>query len=190
VPNVILWALIVYFVFVYINEKTKFGRYLFAIGGDEDVAARMGINVNKYRIIAFALSGLLTGFATLFLSSKLGVVSGRLGPTYLFNALIAVVIGGTPLSGGIGGVKKTFIGVLIITILEQKNIYRCFDNYNLREWDESHWYRYTCAVYNKNCGPYFCSVCKLNSCAFENRFYEVNGKGVRTRGKREDNYIT
>ena len=118
VPNVILWALIVYFVFVYINERTKFGRYLFAIGGDEDVAARMGINVDKYRIIAFALSGLLTGFATLFLSSKLGVVSGRLGPSYLFNALIAVVVGGTPLSGGIGGVKKTFIGVLIITILE------------------------------------------------------------------------
>lgn len=118
VPNLIIWALLIYFLFVFLSEKTKTGRYIFAIGGKEDVAARMGINVGKYKIIAFSICGLLVGAGTLLLSSRLGMVSARLGPSYLFNALIAVILGGTALSGGVGGVRKTILGVLIITMME------------------------------------------------------------------------
>ena len=118
IPNSIILAGIVYIVFVYLSEKTKTGRYIMAIGGKEDVAARMGINVAKYKIIAFALSGLLIGCGTLFLSSRLGMASAQLGSGYLFSTLIAVVVGGTALSGGVGGVRRTILGVLIITILE------------------------------------------------------------------------
>lgn len=118
IPNLIIWALLIYFLFVFLSEKTKTGRYIFAIGGKEDVAARMGINVAKYKIIAFSISGLLIGAGTLLLSSRLGMASARLGPSYLFNTLIAVVVGGTALSGGVGGVRKTILGVLIVTILE------------------------------------------------------------------------
>jgi ribose transport system permease protein len=118
IPNLIILALIIYFLFVFLSEKTKTGRYIFAIGGKEDVAARMGINVARYKIIAFGISGLLVGAGTLLLSSRLGMASARLGPSYLFNTLIAVVVGGTALSGGVGGVRKTILGVLIVTILE------------------------------------------------------------------------
>ncbi|MBN2049702.1 MAG: ABC transporter permease [Spirochaetales bacterium] len=118
IPNLILWALLIYFLFVFLSEKTKMGRYIFAIGGKEDVAARMGINVGKYKIIAFSICGLLVGAGTLLLSSRLGMASARLGSSYLFNALIAVVLGGTALSGGVGGVRKTILGVLIITMME------------------------------------------------------------------------
>lgn len=118
IPNIILWALLVYLIFVFLSEKTKTGRYIFAIGGKEDVADRMGINISKYRIIAFGISGLLMGAGTVLLASRLGMASARLGSSYLFNTLIAVVVGGTALSGGVGGVRKTILGVLIITILE------------------------------------------------------------------------
>ncbi len=118
VPNMILWAILLYAVFVFLSEKTKTGRYLFAIGGKEDVAERMGINVGKYKVIAFGLCGFFVGAGTLLLSSRLGIASARLGSSYLFNALIAVVLGGTALSGGIGGLRKTVLGVLIITMLE------------------------------------------------------------------------
>lgn len=118
IPNMIIWALLLYIVFVFLSEKTKTGRYLFAIGGKEDVAERMGINVGKYKIIAFSLCGFFVGAGTLLLSSRLGIASARLGSSYLFNALIAVVLGGTALSGGVGGLRKTVLGVLIITMLE------------------------------------------------------------------------
>jgi ribose transport system permease protein len=118
VPNMIIWALLLYALFVFLSERTKPGRYIFAIGGKEDVAARMGINVGLYKIIAFSLCGFFIGAGTLLLSSRLGMASARLGSSYLFNALIAVVLGGTALSGGDGGLRKTVMGVLIITMLE------------------------------------------------------------------------
>ena len=118
VPNVIIWALVVFVVFVFISEKTKTGRYIYAIGGNEDAVRRMGINVNKYRILAFTFSGLLNGVACILLSSFLGMAPARLGDKYLFNSLIAVVIGGTSIMGGAGGLRRTVIGVLLIVIFD------------------------------------------------------------------------
>lgn len=118
IPNIIIWALIVFVLFVFISERTKTGRYIYAIGGNEDAVKRMGINVNKYRIIAFAFSGLLNGVACVLLSSFLGMAPARLGDKYLFNALIAVVIGGTSIMGGVGGLRRTLIGVLLIVIFD------------------------------------------------------------------------
>ena len=118
IPNIIIWALIVFVVFVFISERTKIGRYIYAIGGNEDAVKRMGINVDKYRIIAFAFSGLLNGVASVLLSSFLGMAPARLGDKYLFDALIAVVIGGTSIMGGSGGLRRTLIGVLLIVIFD------------------------------------------------------------------------
>lgn len=118
IPNIIIWALLVYLGSVLFSEKTIIGRYIFAIGGKEDVASRMGINIAKYKIIAFGISGILIGAGTVLLSSRIGMASARLGSSYLFNTLIAVVVGGTALSGGVGGVRYTILGVVIITILE------------------------------------------------------------------------
>ncbi len=117
-PNVILFGFIIFFIFVFISKKTKVGMYIKAIGSNEESMKKMGINVNKYRIIAFAFSGLLNGFACVLLSAYLGMAPARLGDKYLFNTLIAVVVGGTSIMGGVGGLMRTFIGVLLIGIFD------------------------------------------------------------------------
>lgn len=115
-PNIIIWGGIIFVLFLLISKRTKVGRYIKAIGSNEEAVKRMGINVNKYRIIAFAFSGLLSGFACVLLSSYLGMAPAQLGDKYLFNTLIAVVVGGTSIMGGIGGLERTFVGVLLIGI--------------------------------------------------------------------------
>ena len=117
-PNIIIWGFIVFFIFVIISTRTKIGRYIYAIGGNEDAVKRMGINVDKYRIIAFAFSGLLNGIACVLLSSYLGMAPARLGDKYLFNGLTAVIVGGTSIFGGIGGLIRTLIGVLLIGVFD------------------------------------------------------------------------
>jgi len=94
------------------------GRYILAIGSNEESVKKMGINTNKYRIIAFMFSGLLVGIASVLLSSYLGMAPSRLGDKYLFNTLIAVVVGGTSIMGGSGGLMKTLIGVLLISMFD------------------------------------------------------------------------
>jgi len=94
------------------------GRYILAIGSNEESVKKMGINTNKYRIIAFTFSGLLVGIASVLLSSYLGMAPARLGDKYLFNTLIAVVVGGTSIMGGSGGLLKTLIGVLLISMFD------------------------------------------------------------------------
>ncbi|WP_333641873.1 ABC transporter permease [Mesotoga prima] len=118
IPNVIIWSLIVFAVFVFISRKTVVGRYILAIGSNEESVKKMGINTNKYRIIAFTFSGLLVGIASVLLSSYLGMAPARLGDKYLFNTLIAVVVGGTSIMGGSGGLLKTLIGVLLISMFD------------------------------------------------------------------------
>ena len=117
-PNVILWGFIIFFIFVYISKNTKVGMYIKAIGSNENSLKKMGINVNKYRIIAFGFSGLLNGFACILLASYLGMAPARLGDKYLFNTLIAVVVGGTSIMGGTGGLIKTLLGVLLIGMFD------------------------------------------------------------------------
>jgi ribose transport system permease protein len=118
VPNILLWGIIVFVIFVIISTRTKIGRYIYAIGGNESAVKRMGINVDKYRIIAFAFSGLLNGIACVLLSSYLGMAPARLGDKYLFNGLTAVIVGGTSIFGGIGGLMRTLIGVLLIGVFD------------------------------------------------------------------------
>jgi len=118
VPNIILWALIAFVIFWYVSERTRAGRYIYALGGNEPAVRTMGISANRYRVLAFAMSGLLNGIACVLLSSFLGMAPARLGDRYLFNALIAVVIGGTSIMGGAGGLRRTLIGVLVIVIFD------------------------------------------------------------------------
>jgi len=118
VPNIILFGFIVFFVFVIISKKTKIGLYIRAIGSNEESMKRMGINVNKYRVIAFIFSGLLNGFGCVLLCAYLGMAPAQLGDKYLFNTLIAVVVGGTSIAGGVGGLMRTFVGVFLIGMFD------------------------------------------------------------------------
>ena len=100
-----------------IERKTIFGRMGAGIGAEESVLRMMGIPVHRYKIIAFALSGLTAGIAGVISAATLGIVSMSVGEGLLFPAIAACVMGGTLLSGGKGGVLHSLIGVLIIVVL-------------------------------------------------------------------------
>lgn len=117
-PNIALWAILAWAVMVFVGMKTRFGRYMYVIGGGEAVARASGIPVRRYKIYAFALSGACAGLAGALAVARLGAAGPTLGSELLLNTLAAIVVGGTSLSGGIGGVHRTLIGVVIIAVLD------------------------------------------------------------------------
>jgi ribose/xylose/arabinose/galactoside ABC-type transport system permease subunit len=96
---------------------TTFGRYTFAIGGDEEKARVLGIPVDRVKLAMFILSGILAGVGGAVLTSQLGSGSPTVGTGFELMAISAVVIGGTPLTGGMGSIIGTAIGSLVITSL-------------------------------------------------------------------------
>jgi ribose/xylose/arabinose/galactoside ABC-type transport system permease subunit len=117
-PNVALIATILWILMVWVCFKTRFGRYMYVIGGGEAVARTSGVPVVRYKIYAFMLSGALAGIAGTLAVARVGAAGPTLGTDLLLNTLAAVVVGGTSLSGGVGGVHRSLLGVLIITILD------------------------------------------------------------------------
>ncbi len=101
----------------FILRRTVLGRYVYAIGGNEEAARLSGINVDFYKTVVYSLSGLFVALASLIAIGRLGVGNADLGLGYELNAIAAVVIGGTSLMGGIGTVEGTFIGAVILGIL-------------------------------------------------------------------------
>ena len=93
------------------------GRTLYAIGGNPEVARLAGINVNRMTVLVYTISSLLAGVAGLVLAARLDSAQPSLGTAYELDAIAAVVIGGTSLSGGKDGIGGTIIGVLIIGVL-------------------------------------------------------------------------
>lgn len=118
IPNIAVFALATWAAMSVVGLKTRFGRYMYMIGGGEAVATTAGIPVRRYKIYAFAVSGLLAGFAGALAVARLGAAGPTLGQELLLNTLAAIVVGGTSLSGGIGGVHRTIIGVLIVALLD------------------------------------------------------------------------
>jgi ribose transport system permease protein len=117
-PNIALWAIIAWAVMVFVGLRTRFGRYMYIIGGGEAVARASGIPVRRYKLYAFALAGLCAGLAGALAVARLGAAGPTLGNELMLNTLAAIVVGGTSLSGGIGGVHRTLIGVVIIAVLD------------------------------------------------------------------------
>jgi D-xylose transport system permease protein len=101
----------------YILSRTKAGRYLYAIGGNAEAARRAGISVNRYRFLAFILTGFTGGVAGLLYVSRLGGVSDNIDSTLVLYAIAAAVIGGTSLYGGRGKIIHALIGGLIVAII-------------------------------------------------------------------------
>ncbi len=118
VPNIALFAFGVWLLVSIAGQTTRFGRYMYYIGGGEAVARTAGIPVVRYKIYAFALSGATAGLAGALAVARMGAAGPTLGQDLLLNTLAAIVVGGTALSGGIGGVHRTLIGVAIIALLD------------------------------------------------------------------------
>ncbi len=96
---------------------TVLGRYILAIGGNEEATRLSGIRVGRYKIMVFVLGGLLVGLAALIQTSRLGAANPTIGAGFELYAIAAVIIGGTSLMGGQGTILGTLIGALIIGVL-------------------------------------------------------------------------
>ena len=100
-----------------IQDHTRFGRYVYALGGGEDLAALSGIPVAAVRVGAFTLAGVFYALGGILAAAQLGMGNSVIGEGRLFSTITAVVVGGTALSGGQGSVVQTLVGVLIVTVL-------------------------------------------------------------------------
>lgn len=101
--------------FSFLTTRTRFGRYVFAVGGNAEAARRAGINVTGIRIIVFALSGLMAAVGGIIFVSRLTAASTQTGGgTFLLEAIAAAVIGGTSLFGGRGSAWSALLGALEI----------------------------------------------------------------------------
>lgn len=103
--------------FVVITKKTRLGRYVYAVGGNEQTARLSGLNVNRIKVIVYTLAGGLSAIAGLIMTSRLDSAQPNAGMGYELDSIAAVVIGGTSLSGGRGTILGTVIGCLIIGVL-------------------------------------------------------------------------
>lgn len=104
-------------VFVVVTKRTRFGRHLYAVGGNERAARLTGLNVSRIKIAVYTLAGALAGVAGLIVTARLDSAQPNAGLGYELDSIAAVVIGGTSLSGGRGSVTGTVLGCLIIGVL-------------------------------------------------------------------------
>lgn len=101
----------------FLLNRTRFGYYVYAIGGNKTAAQYSGVDVKKYNMLPYVLIGLLCGIGGLVWCARLGSAAATLGNGFEMDAIAAVVIGGTSMSGGVGTVGGTFIGILIIGVI-------------------------------------------------------------------------
>lgn len=117
IQNAALIALITLLVVWFLARRTRFGLYVYAVGGNERVVELAGVRTARVKVLILVLSGITAGLAGLLLTAQLGAAGPTLGSTILLDSIAAIVIGGTALSGGVGGVGRTVLGVLILTVL-------------------------------------------------------------------------
>ncbi len=117
IPNGVLIMFLVAVVCAVILNKTALGRYTFALGSNEEAVRLSGVNVDRWKVIIYAFSGGICGIAGLLIASRLNSAQPALGQGYELDAIAAVVIGGTSLSGGIGTILGTIIGAFIMSVL-------------------------------------------------------------------------
>ena len=116
-PVPAIMMLIMFFILWFILHKTPLGRKTYAVGGNEKVSFIAGIKINRIKIFAYTVTGFLCGMAGAILTSRLNSAQPTAGTGYELDAIAAVVLGGTSLSGGKGRIFGTIIGALIIGTL-------------------------------------------------------------------------
>jgi len=119
IPFAFVIILIMMVALSYITTRTKFGRYLFAVGGNKEAARRAGIPVERIRVYGFMLGSLMAGMAGVFLLARLAsVATDTGGGPLLLNGIAAAVIGGTSLFGGSGKISSALLGGLVISVVD------------------------------------------------------------------------
>ena len=117
VPVPVWISFLVVLLAIFISNKTPLGRYIYAIGGNENAARLSGIQINKVKIMVYSLAGALAALGGLMMTARLDSAQPNAGTGYELDAIAAVVIGGTSLSGGRGTIQGTVLGAIIIGVL-------------------------------------------------------------------------
>lgn len=117
IPNAVLIFFVLAIIAGLILSKTIIGRYNFALGSNEEATRLSGVNVNYWKITIYTITGAFSGIAGILMASRLNSAQPALGSGYELEAIAAVVIGGTSLSGGQGTIIGTVIGALIMSVL-------------------------------------------------------------------------
>jgi ribose transport system permease protein len=123
IPNELFIAAGLLAITLFIERRTTLGRSLKAVGAGELAAVASGINVARYKILAFAISGALAAVAGLMFSIKLSGGAPTIANGFLLPAIVSVLVGGTPLTGGVGGVLNTVVGTLIVAVIRASMLY-------------------------------------------------------------------
>ncbi|MGE4498526.1 MAG: ribose ABC transporter permease [Deferribacterales bacterium] len=117
IPVPVFLMILVFAVSYYVLKYTRFGRYVYAVGGNEEASRLSGVRVSRVKTAVYAISGLLSALAGIILTARLSSAQPTAGGGYELDAIAAVVLGGTSLAGGVGTIFGTLIGALIIGIL-------------------------------------------------------------------------
>ena len=117
IPNAVLILFVVAVLASVVLNRTVLGRYTFALGSNEEAVRLSGVNVDFWKIVVYSVSGGICGIAGLLIASRLNSAQPALGQGYELDAIAAVVIGGTSLSGGTGTILGTIIGAFIMSVL-------------------------------------------------------------------------
>jgi len=117
VPVPVIVMALIFAVYLFVQRKTTFGLYMYAIGGDRIASRRAGINDRLYMVLAFVNTGLLVGLSGVVASSRFGAALPNAGLNFEMDVITAVVIGGTSIFGGVGRLGGTLLGVLVIGMI-------------------------------------------------------------------------
>jgi ribose/xylose/arabinose/galactoside ABC-type transport system permease subunit len=119
IPTIVIWMAVLTIGYGVVLKRTRFGRYIYAIGGNEEAARLAGINTNRVKLSAYVISGSLAGVASFLLMSKFLSGAPQTGTVgWEFQAIAAAVVGGVSLMGGRGTILLTFLGALFIGVLD------------------------------------------------------------------------
>lgn len=118
IPMPVIWVLIAFIILYVILKFTTLGRHVYALGGNEEATRLSGINTHQVKTLVYTISGLLAAVSGIILTSRLNSAQPTAGTSYELDAIAAVVIGGTSLSGGKGWIAGTLVGAMIIGILD------------------------------------------------------------------------
>lgn len=118
IPIGMLWMVILIVIMTYVLFRTRVGRYTIAIGSNKEALRLSGVNVVKWHIIAYLISGLFAGFAAIAYACTFSNITPGTGAGLELDAIGGAIIGGTSMTGGSGSIVGTFLGVLVISLLK------------------------------------------------------------------------
>jgi len=129
IPLPALWLAIVFIVVFIVMNYTRFGREVYAVGGNQESARLSGINVNKVKVLTLTSVQFLAALASIIMSSQVMAGSSTFGKGYELDVIASVIIGGASLSGGIGKVWGTFVGIIFLGVMINGMTLLRFDDY-------------------------------------------------------------